>query len=165
MGNAPTGGAVFFAILPLHSRVTSAQDPGPVFALSPTAPRVLAIEDDPRDQVWLRRTLGQAGYAVEIVPTGTAAINRSRTQAFDAITLDLLLPDAFGRDVLTRIRSEGLNRETPVIIVTVLAATDAGVGTEDVLVKPLESKQLLDALRRLGVAPGEHAGEHVVGEG
>jgi PAS domain S-box-containing protein len=152
--STPGRGARFFAILP----VAAPQPPTPAIEpiARPGARRILVVEDDKRDQAWLIRTLGGAGYNVEIAATGAEAIRRCGQDAFDAITLDLLLPDAFGRDVLSAIRAAGKNRATPAIIVTVLAAQDAGVGVrvESVLTKPVHDRDLLEALRRAGIAPG-----------
>jgi PAS domain S-box-containing protein len=146
-------GALFFACLPRHAR---GRPPKIERAALPGAPRILVIEDDIQDQDWLASTLGAAGYAVEIVATGAKAIRRCREDTFDAITLDLMLPDAFGRDVLSTIRSGGRNRATPAVIVTVLAAQDAGVGAQvaTALTKPVKDRDLVDALHGAGLVPG-----------
>ena len=69
------------------------------------AAKVLVIEDDPSDRAWLLQTLAKAGYSAEGVASGAEAVRRAREQAFDAITLDLLLPDMSARDVLRAIRA------------------------------------------------------------
>ena len=119
------------------------------------AVRVLVIEDDPKDRTWIMRTLTQAGYAVESVATGAKALVRCQEEQFDAITLDLLLPDMNGREVLKAIRASGLNRETPVVIVTVAADKGIGVGfhLHDILQKPVRKDDLLASLKRAQVAP------------
>jgi len=82
---------------------------------------VLVVEDDPTDCALLVRMVTAAGYAVESVATAAAAIARCRERRFDAITLDLFLPDGNGLDVLKTLRAPGPNRDTAVIIVTVVA--------------------------------------------
>src|SRR5207244_2431044 len=116
----PGEGSTFFAVLPRSGGGgTEAEPKASAEAGSTSAlPRVLIIEDDLRDQEWLVQTLSRVGYAVECVTTGAAAIARARELAFDAITLDLLLPDIGGQDVLRAIRAEGPNRRTPVIVAT-----------------------------------------------
>ncbi|MGH7537372.1 MAG: response regulator, partial [Gemmatimonadales bacterium] len=148
-------GSVFFAVLPRVAR--AAEQPEPVDVAAPAgAPCILVVEDSPHEQEWIVRTLRSAGYAVEAVSTGAAALDRCRERMFDAITLDLLLPDMNGRDVLHTIQAEGPNRETPVIIMTVLA--DKGImascRVDDLLCKPVEAGELVAVLRRATVTPG-----------
>ena len=116
------------------------------------------IEDDPADAAQIVRTLSDAGYGVELAATGAEAMARCRTTAFDAITLDLILPDAPGHDVLTAIRTDGPNAHTPVVVVTVVSerVMKAGFNVHDSLGKPFEQEALLASLRRAHVEP-EHA--------
>jgi hypothetical protein len=100
--------------------------------------------------------LGEAGYGVETAATGSQAISSCSRRAFDAVTLDLLLPDMTGLEVLHRIRKEGKNRNTPVVVVSVVAEKGV-VGSfrvHDYLKKPTTSEELLDSLKRAGVRPG-----------
>jgi CheY-like chemotaxis protein len=114
------------------------------------------IEDNAIDETILVATLNGAGYAVETLATGAQAVARCRDRAFDAILLDLVLPDASGVDVLAAIRAEGQNRDVPVVIVSVLAerGTAAAFAVSDVLPKPAEGKDVLQALERAGVSAG-----------
>jgi CheY-like chemotaxis protein len=136
--------------------------PAPPLAVAAPAgaPTVLCIEDDARDRVWLVETLQRAGYAVDWACDGAEGIARCRERAYDAITLDLLLPDMNGRDVLKVVRGEGLNVATPVIIVTVVSEKGiaAGFHVQDILVKPVQDEDLLAALKRAAVEPdGNHS--------
>jgi hypothetical protein len=76
-------------------------------------------------------------------------------QRFDAITLDIMLPDMSGRAVLEKLRERGLNQQTPVIVATLLAHKGmiAGFQVADILSKPLAHADLLSALEKCGVAP------------
>ncbi|MBI4563729.1 MAG: PAS domain S-box protein [Planctomycetes bacterium] len=154
--STPGKGSVFFAILPREHSVAKEPVAKPVSVPSPRAgaPRVLVIEDDTPDQAWLVETLTQGGYDAEIAPTGAEALRRCREQAYDVITLDLLLPDMTGWDVLRKIRAQGPNREVPAVVVTVVAEKGAAVGfrINDFLVKPVAPEELLAALQRAGVA-------------
>jgi CheY-like chemotaxis protein len=80
------------------------------------------------------------------------------------VTLDLLLPDMTGVDLLAALRAEGRARQTPVIVVTV--APDrrfvSAFAVHDVLEKPLDPSSLLHALERAGVRPDRHGGILVV---
>jgi CheY-like chemotaxis protein len=67
------------------------------------------------------------------------------------------LPDVSGHQVLHHIRSQGPNRTTPVIVVSVLSDRDLGAGfrIEDILTKPVDRQDLLAILRRAAVAPDQ----------
>jgi CheY-like chemotaxis protein len=119
------------------------------------APCVLVIEDSEHDQGVLVQVLVGAGYAVDTVSSGAQAMARCMEQRYDAITLDLLLPDLGGLELLRRLRQEGKNRDVPVIIVTVVTPLGAAAGfvVHDILPKPLENGALLESLQRAGVDP------------
>jgi CheY-like chemotaxis protein len=119
------------------------------------APTILVVEDELADRERLVSTLAHAGYAVEAVSTGAEAVERCEAHEYDAITLDLLLPDMNGLEVLQRIR-DGRNGKVPIIVVTVVAERGAvaGFAVHDVLAKPLAESALLTSLRRAGVVLG-----------
>ena len=155
--SAPGKGSLFSAVLPRITRQAvgeqpAASHPGPTAA----AFRVLVIEDNPRDQERITRILSAAGYAVEAVATGAEGLASCRDRRFDAITLDLLLPDMHGRELLQAIRKGGPNRDTPVIVVTIVSdkAVLASCRVDDLLCKPIRGTELLESLRRATVTPG-----------
>lgn len=149
-------GSVFYAILPRHARSgTPMPPPRGADGRHPDSPAILVIEDDERDQSILVRTLTEAGFAVDAVATGAQALARCRLHTYAAITLDLLLPDMSGLDVLQEIGKGERNRHAPVIVVTVVTE-DGATGAfpvHDLLPKPLEREALLDSLTRAGVLP------------
>ena len=154
--STPGEGSVFSAVLPRGATFT----PGPVAepaAGRAGAPRILVVEDNKKDRTWIVQTLADSGYSVEAVATGAEALARCRQQPYDAVTLDLLLPDMHGRDVIRDIRAEGPNRTTPVVIVTVVTdkGLAAGFHVHDVLIKPVQAEDLLGSLARANVAPSE----------
>ena len=151
-------GSQFFAILPRHCVVTvqAAQSlPDEYHAPSNGGALVLVVEDDARDRALLVQTLSRAGYGVQGAATGGQAIEWCAQQLFDAITLDLLLPDMTGLDVLHRVRVAGKNRETPVVVVSVVAEQGilGGFSVQDCLTKPVDGQDLLEALERAAVPP------------
>ena len=111
---------------------------------------VLVVEDEARDRTWLAQVISDAGYRVQTASTGREAILKARKRKFDAVTLDLLLPDVSGWDVLRAIRHDSLNREVPIIVVTVVSEKGIGTGfaIHDFLVKPLKTAELLESLKR-----------------
>jgi PAS domain S-box-containing protein len=150
-------GSTFYAVLPRVLRASGEKvgEEKTRAAAPPEALSILVVEDDARDRDYLVRTLGEAGYAVETAVTGAEAMSLSADKRFDAITLDLLLPDMSGRDVLRQVRAGGPNQQTPVVVVTVLAhkGVVAGFHVADILPKPIPADDLLKALKRCGVDP------------
>jgi signal transduction histidine kinase/CheY-like chemotaxis protein len=118
------------------------------------APTVLVVEDDSRDRDELVNVLTSNGYAVEVASTGGDALTlaRSRERAFDAITLDLLLPDMTGLEVMQQLR-DSHHAGTPVIVITVIAEPGAvaGFAVHDLLPKPFDRDRLIASLGRLGL--------------
>ncbi len=146
-------GSTFFAVLPQRAdaRSSTLQVVRPL-APARNAPTILVVEDEPSDRARLTSVLTEAGYIVESVATGGAALERCERRTYDAITLDLLLPDLRGLEVLRRLR-QSKNGGVPVIVVTVVAerGSVAGFAVHDVLAKPLSESALLTSLQRAGV--------------
>ena len=152
----PGKGSIFYAVLPRAFRaIGGALEEKQTIRVAAGAPTVLVIEDDANDRAWIANALRKTGYSVETVATGSEALIRCREQHFDAITLDIMLPDMSGRAVLEKLRERGLNQETPVVVVTVLAQKGvvAGYQVVDILPKPVSEGEVLKALERCGITP------------
>jgi two-component system, OmpR family, phosphate regulon response regulator OmpR len=113
--------------------------------------RVLLIEDDPRLAELVKTYLGEAGFSVTIAAKGAAGIAAQAREAFDALILDLMLPDMDGLEVCRRIRAKA---DTPILMLTARGeAMDRVVGLEigadDYLAKPFEPRELLARLRAI----------------
>jgi DNA-binding response OmpR family regulator len=115
--------------------------------------RVLLVEDDRMVGESLREALRQQGLAVDWVRDGRAADTVLASERFDAVLLDLGLPQRSGLEVLKALRARG--DATPVILLTArdalpdkVAGLDAGA--DDYLVKPFELDELLARLRAVG---------------
>jgi two-component system OmpR family response regulator len=114
--------------------------------------RVLLVEDDTQLREPLRRSLSEAGYAVDEAASGPDALHLGQTEPYDAVVLDLGLPGLDGLSVLQRWRAAG--RVMPVLILTArdswhekVAGIDAGA--DDYLAKPFHTEELLARLRAL----------------
>jgi DNA-binding response OmpR family regulator len=125
--------------------------------------RILVIEDDPRLAEMVRNYLGEAGFAVTVAGTGGAGLTLEARETFDALILDLMLPDIDGLEVCRRVSTRGV---TPILMLTARGdAMDRVVGLEmgadDYLPKPFEPRELLARLRAIlrrrarGSAPAE----------
>ena len=120
--------------------------------------RILLIEDDTRLAEMVRDYLTQAGFRVARAANGSAGLTMHAREAFDAIVLDLMLPDMDGLDVCRQVRARAA---TPILMLTARGdAMDRVVGLEmgadDYLPKPFEPRELLARLRailRRGAAP------------
>jgi CheY-like chemotaxis protein len=123
--------------------------------------KVLVIEDNDGDRQWLMETLARSGYVVSTASNGKAAIEQLKQHTFAAVTLDLILPDMNGWDLLKEMRSEGINRTTPVLITTVVADKSAATApVDDYLLKPIDPSRLLASLAAVGVSP--HIGKKIL---
>ena len=121
-----------------------------------TGPRVLVVEDDHSVRDVLARGLRHAEFEVMTATDGASAL-RAAEQGFDAVVLDIGLPDSDGRDVCHALRARGIT--APVIFLTAKAnVTDRlsgfSAGGDDYMVKPFHIAELVArlhvALRRSG---------------
>jgi heavy metal response regulator len=114
--------------------------------------RILVVEDESRVSSFVRLGLAEAGMAVDVAEDGEQAIALARTEPYDAIVLDLGLPDRDGLEVLREIRARGC--PAPVLVLTARDAVEDRVrgldgGADDYLVKPFAFAELLARLRVL----------------
>ena len=111
--------------------------------------RILLIEDDRRLAEMVTRYLGEFGFAVTASHHGGSGIGLHARESFDAVILDLMLPDMDGLEVCRRLRA---GADTPILMLTARGdAMDRIVGLEmgadDYLPKPFEPRELLARLR------------------
>ena len=115
------------------------------------AERILLIDDDARLAAMVSEYLGAAGYRVTTAASGASGLERLGAQSYDALVLDLSLPDMDGLEVCRRLRARS---DLPVLMLTARGeATDRIVGLElgadDYLPKPFEPRELLARLKAL----------------
>jgi two-component system, OmpR family, phosphate regulon response regulator OmpR len=116
------------------------------------ADRILLIEDDRRLAEMVREYLGGAGFRVGHAESGAKGLALLKREAFDALVLDLMLPDMDGLEVCRQMRAGG--SETPILMLTARGdAMDRIVGLEmgadDYLPKPFEPRELLARLKAI----------------
>ncbi|MBK1857003.1 response regulator transcription factor [Cerasicoccus arenae] len=122
--------------------------------------KILAVEDERKIAEFIRKGLEAEGHVVDTAKTGKQGLLWAREQSYDAVVLDIMLPEQDGLDVLRCLRREGLNM--PVVLVTARGQLDDRVeglrlGADDYLVKPFYMEEL--AARLLAVSrrtTGEH---------
>jgi two-component system response regulator MprA len=111
---------------------------------------VLLVEDDPAVRGAVERALRGAGHRTELATNGARALEVATASPYDAIVLDLGLPDLDGLEVCRRLRTAG--NGVPVLMLTARAAVAERVegldaGADDYLVKPFALDELLARLR------------------
>src|SRR3954454_6421863 len=119
--------------------------------------RLLVVEDKARIAEALRVALSRAGFAVDAVATVADARAALPLAPYDAVILDLGLPDGDGLDLLTEHRQAG--SRVPVLVLTARDAVEARVagldaGADDYLIKPFAMAELIARTKALLRRPG-----------
>ncbi len=115
------------------------------------AQRILLIEDDARLAGMVRDYLGEAGYRVAVAGRGAAGMELLAREPFDALVLDLMLPDIDGLEVCRRVRSRS---SLPILMLTARGepadrVVGLELGADDYLPKPFEPRELLARLKAI----------------
>jgi len=114
------------------------------------APSILLVEDEPGIVDFLKRGLEAEGFVVQAALNGLEGEQRARSESFDMVVLDLMLPGLGGMELLTSLRE--VKPDLPVIVLTARAEIEdrvAGLdaGAVDYLVKPFSLAELLARVR------------------
>ena len=144
-------GSRFFFELPL---VQLAAEVLPVEATKENqAASILVVEDDADVANLLAIMLKQAGYQVDIALTGKEALNRLQQQRYDLVSLDLMLPDIGGLDIIRTLRQHSVTLDLPIVVVS--AKVEQGqleingdVSNIDWLAKPIDQQRLLNVVQQ-----------------
>jgi two-component system, OmpR family, copper resistance phosphate regulon response regulator CusR len=112
--------------------------------------RILIVEDENKTANYLKKGLTEHGFTVDIASEGEDGLYLARTETYDLIVLDVMLPGRSGWSIIKELRSDGI--DIPVIF---LSARDAvhdrvhglELGADDYLVKPFAFSELLARIR------------------
>jgi two-component system, OmpR family, response regulator len=112
--------------------------------------RLLVVEDDVKLATAIGRGLRHAGYAVDVVGDGDAALAHAAVWDYDGIVLDLMLPGRDGLAVCRALRERGC--WSPVVVLTARGRVGDRIegldsGADDYLAKPFDFGELLARLR------------------
>ena len=123
--------------------------------------RLLLVEDDPEMSRTAAEYLRRTGFSVDAVHDGAGAMRALRLSVYDAVVLDVRLPDASGFDICRELRKMG--SEARVLMATALDAIEDRVegldlGADDYLVKPYAMAELAARLRALLRRPAQAVG-------
>lgn len=114
--------------------------------------RILIIEEEEELAHTLKEHLKHAGYVVDVTADGEEGSYVARTNAYDLVTLDTVLPKQDGMDVLKEIRISG--KTMPILVVSVVSAPQTKVaflraGADDYMTKPCNFEELLARIEAL----------------
>jgi DNA-binding response OmpR family regulator len=116
----------------------------------PRAQRILVIEDEPGIRDFIVRALSAAGYAIDFACDGADGLQHALARDYSLVILDLVMPEADGRAVLTRLLRD--RPEQPVLVLSCLSdvttkVTCLDLGAHDYLTKPFSLAELLARVR------------------
>jgi DNA-binding response OmpR family regulator len=114
--------------------------------------RILVVEDELKVARFLKKGLEAEGYEVETAADGKSGEKLARTEAYDLILLDVLMPKKGGFEVLRDLRKDEIR--TPILMLTARSTTEDIVGgldqgADDYLTKPFAFTELLARIRSL----------------
>jgi DNA-binding response OmpR family regulator len=113
--------------------------------------RVLMIEDDARLAAMVADYLGRSGFRATVCTSGSDGEQRLKRQSYDAVILDLMLPDTDGLEIAKRLRASS---DIPILMLTARGdpldrVVGLEIGADDYLPKPFEPRELLARLRAI----------------
>jgi len=116
--------------------------------------RILVVDDDPEIVNLFVYALQRAGYQVEGVLDGRAALERARQAPPDLILLDVMMPGMDGYEVARQLRAEAATSSTPIVMLTARALIADQVeglqaGANSYLVKPVTPSVLVNKVREI----------------
>ena len=119
---------------------------------------ILVVEDEKRLAQALQQILTEAGYRADAVYDGRTGFEYAKSDYYDAIILDVMLPLMDGFEVVNKLRHDGIS--TPVLMLTARSqlvdkVTGLDSGADEYMTKPFEPEELLARLRALTRRKGE----------
>ncbi len=119
-----------------------------------TRPRILIVDDEIDYLTLLKLKLANEGFDVDAVDRGEDALNLIKTEDYDLVIMDVLMPDKTGLQVFREMREDEKIDEVPVIFLSAkddvnLKVEALHLGAEDYLVKPIDMKELAARARNI----------------
>jgi len=155
-------GSTFTLTLPVRSADLAPgdhQEPGVVVQMPrPAGPLVLVVEDNLSAAELVAHNLARGGFQCSIATTGRDAIVKAKELQPLAITLDVMLPELDGWEVLARLKRDPATADIPVVIVSVIDNSELGIalGALDYFVKPVDATALVRCLSRYNFRRNGH---------
>ena len=120
---------------------------------------ILVIDDDPNAQELMKKFLTKENYDVIQATSGKDGLTLAKEHLPDLITLDVMMPEMDGWEVLTALQSDQKTKNIPVIMLTMANEPDLGysLGATDYLTKPVDWNNLSKILQKHEVKAGEQS--------
>jgi signal transduction histidine kinase len=112
-------------------------------------PRILHIEDDPRNRLLVRKLLAADGFDVVDAPDGLTGVRLAVEQRPDLVLVDLNIPGLDGYEVTLRLRNEASLEGVPIVAITAEGdkETSYAVGCDGFLQKPIDARRFASQVR------------------
>lgn len=126
--------------------------------------KILVVEDTEKLTKYVKQMLEEESYAVDVVGDGETAARRIMSGSYDAVILDIMLPEQDGITTCKQVRRGG--NTTPILMLTAKGEVDDRIegldsGADDYLVKPFAMEELLARVRALLRRPAETVGDEL----
>lgn len=114
-------------------------------------PHILIVDDEPSIRLTLEAGLSLKGFRISSASNGREAVARLKTEKFDAVICDVVMPDGDGLSVVRGLRE--FDKDLPVILMTAQGSVETafaslGMGASDFIAKPFEVAALAALVRR-----------------
>ena len=114
--------------------------------------KILVVDDEEDILELVRYNLAREGYQVTGTLSGEEALKKARTQAFDLIVLDLMLPGIDGLEVAKKLKAHDKTRDVPIVMLTAKGeeadiVTGLELGADDYITKPFSPRVLIARVR------------------
>jgi signal transduction histidine kinase/CheY-like chemotaxis protein/HAMP domain-containing protein len=154
VSSIPGKGSNFTILLPLSTGAEPASAEAPLTQADPPAggggATILVVDDDLAAREIIGEHLARDGHRLIFAASGTEALAAARTHRPDVITLDIMMPNVDGWSVLHSLKQDAELSHIPVVLISVTEQGSLGVelGAAQVLTKPIDRDELLDAIGR-----------------
>lgn len=162
----PGEGSTFTVTLPLaedaiKSPLPAPNAPEPLLEAPELAGggKILLVEGDAEIANLIAHHLRRSGQTVMVAPDAATAIEMSRSEHFDLVTLDVVLPDQDGFSVLQAILETPAHDDVPVMMLSILPddGTGTALGALDYVAKPVQEQELTERVSRILQADRAHS--------
>ena len=112
--------------------------------------KLLVVEDNTSSKILLRRILKDAGYDVDTVYNGIEALEKLKSENYDAVLTDWMMPELDGIGLIKKIRNTLVNQPV-IIVITALSSSEArhealNSGADDFIAKPIFKEDVINRL-------------------
>jgi CheY-like chemotaxis protein/signal transduction histidine kinase/HAMP domain-containing protein len=154
--SAPGQGSAFTLTLPVHWQGTAPVcEPNVIrqpSAMQSNHRTILVVDDEPEMAAIISRYLLQEGYYTLTAASGAEALELAARERPFAVTLDIIMPDMDGWEVLQGLKKNPATKDIPVIIVSISedGGTGFALGAVGYVSKPVSKAQLLSEIEKIG---------------